>query len=71
VEEPPDEDCCRDDDQPECLIAAKCSALDFAPLLFGDLLRVRLDAAFNHVVLGIILLFVAMVGGTRGAVGCK
>jgi hypothetical protein len=49
MEEPPDEYRGRDDEQPERLIAAKGAALDFTPFLFGDLLRVRLDAAFNHV----------------------
>ena len=67
MEEPPDQYRSCNDQHAEDLIASKCASLDFSPFVFGDLLIVRLDAAFNHVVLGIILLFVAIVGGWRGA----
>jgi hypothetical protein len=65
VEEPQDQYCSRDDEHAEDLIASKCAPLDFSPFVFGDVLIVRLDAAFNHVVLGIILLFVAGRGAGR------
>jgi len=48
MKEPPDQYRRRDDEQSEDLIAAKGAALNFAPLVLGDLLTVRLDAAFNH-----------------------
>jgi hypothetical protein len=48
VEGRPDEDCVRDDEKAEDLIAAKGSPLLAAPLVFGQLLLIRLDAAFNH-----------------------
>ena len=49
MEEPPDQYRCRDDEQAEDLISTEGAPLEFAPFVFGDLLVVRLDAAFNHV----------------------
>jgi hypothetical protein len=48
VEEPPHEDGGGDDEQAEGLIAAEEAALFGAALVFGQLLLVRLDAAFDH-----------------------
>ena len=49
MEEPPEQYRCRDDEHAEDLIAAEGAPLDLAPFVFGDLLVVRLDAAFDHV----------------------
>ena len=49
MEEPPDQYRCGDDQHAEDLVAAKGAPLDLAPFVFGDLLVVRLDAAFDHV----------------------
>ena len=48
VEEPPDENHHSDDEEAEGLIAPKGSQLFDAPLFFGELFLIRLDAAFNH-----------------------
>jgi len=48
MKEPPDQYRRRDDEQSENLIAPKGAPLDLAPFVFGNLLTVRLDAAFNH-----------------------
>lgn len=48
VEEPPDQYRCSDDEHAEDLVAAEGAPLDLAPFVFGDLLIMRLDAAFDH-----------------------
>jgi len=48
MEEPPHQYHRRNDEHAEDLVAAKGTPLKFASLVFGDLLIVRLDAAFNH-----------------------
>ena len=48
MEESPDDDSGRDDEQAKDLIAAEGATLFLAALLFGNLLSVRLDAAFDH-----------------------
>jgi len=59
MKEPPDEDGCGDDEQAEGLIAAEEAALFGAALVFGQLLLVGLDAAFDHAC--------ALFGGGVGA----
>jgi hypothetical protein len=49
MEEPPDENDGRHNDQAEGLVAPECAPLFFAPLLLGNLLQIWLDAAFDHV----------------------
>jgi hypothetical protein len=48
VEEPPDKNHGCHDEQTEGLVAAEGSTLLIAPLIFGQLLLVGLDAAFDH-----------------------
>lgn len=48
MEETPNEDGSSHEQEPERLVAPKCTALLDAVLLLGDLLFVRLDTAFNH-----------------------
>jgi len=48
VEEPPDEDGGSDDEKAEGLIAAEEAALCLSPFVFGELLIVRFNAAFDH-----------------------
>ena len=48
VEEPPDEDRSGDEEEAEGLVAAEGSTLLDAPLVFGQLFLVWLDAAFDH-----------------------
>jgi hypothetical protein len=48
VEEPPDKDHGRDNEQAEGLVPAEGSTLLVAALVFGQLLVMRLDAAFDH-----------------------
>ena len=48
MKEPPHQYRRRDDEHAEDLVAAKRMSLDLPPFLLGDLLLMRLDAAFNH-----------------------
>jgi hypothetical protein len=48
VEEPPEENDECHNDQTEGLVAAKGTTLLFAQLILGQLLLIRLDAAFDH-----------------------
>ena len=48
MEEPPDQDSGGDDEKTEGLITPEGAALDLAPLGFGELFLVRLDATFDH-----------------------
>jgi hypothetical protein len=48
MEEPPDQYRRGNHQQSEHLIATECATLKLAALEFGELLIVRLDAAFNH-----------------------
>ena len=48
MEEPPDQYRRRNNQQPKHLVAPKRTPLNIAPLVFGNLLLVRLDPAFNH-----------------------
>jgi hypothetical protein len=48
VEETPEENESRNQNQAEGLITAIETALGFARLLLGELLKMRLDAGFNH-----------------------
>lgn len=48
MREPPDENHRSDDKQPKRLVPTKRTPLHLAALMFGDLLIVRLDAAFYH-----------------------
>lgn len=48
MKKPPHQYGRRYDEHPEDLITPKCTPLNLAPLLLGNLLIVRLDAAFNH-----------------------
>ena len=50
VEEPPGQDRSGHDEQTKGLVAAESSALLVAPLVFGQLLFVGLDAAFDHAI---------------------
>jgi hypothetical protein len=61
VEEPPDEDRRRNDEQAEGLVAAEKAALVGAALVFGQLLQVWLDTAFDHAC--------ALFGGCDGRAG--
>jgi len=58
MEEPPDEDDRRNDEQAEGLVATEESALFSAALVFGQLLLIGLDAAFDHAC--------ALFGGSAG-----
>lgn len=48
MEQPPDKYRRRNNQQPEHLVAPKRTPLHLASLIFGNLLLVRLDPAFNH-----------------------
>lgn len=48
MKEPPDEDSRGNHQHAEGLVSPEYTALFRTPLLFGDLLLVRLDSAFNH-----------------------
>ena len=48
MEESPDDDSSREDEHAKDLIAAEGATLFRAALLFGNLLSVRLDTAFDH-----------------------
>jgi hypothetical protein len=48
VEESPDDDSRRDEEQAKDLIAAEGATLFLAALLFGELFVVRLDTAVDH-----------------------
>jgi hypothetical protein len=48
MKEPPDQYRRPNDQDPEHLVAPKRPPLNLAPLVFRDLLLIRLNAAFNH-----------------------
>lgn len=47
MEEPPEEDRCRDDEEAKCLVADGGLALSIAALIFGYLFAIGLDAGFD------------------------
>jgi hypothetical protein len=49
MKEPPSEDHGGNDHQAECLVSLGCAPLLSPTQFFGDMLLVRLDAAFDHV----------------------
>jgi hypothetical protein len=51
VQQPPGDDRCSHNHQPENLVAPIEAPLLSAPIVLGGLLQVRFYAAFNHIVL--------------------
>ena len=49
MEQPPCNDGCGHNQQPEYLVAPIVATLIVTPRLFGSLLEIRLDAGVNHV----------------------
>jgi hypothetical protein len=49
MKEPPDQYRRRNDQHPEHLVAPERPPLHLPPFVLGDLLLIRLNAAFNHV----------------------
>ena len=62
MEKPPDKNCRGNDEQSERLVTPERTPLHLAPFVFGYLLIVRLDAAFNHA---------AIAGVPRLSIGCR